>query len=132
MWIALQQGLVHAVDWCPMAHSFIVIAGTMPAQATLYNVRAEPQFLFGEAHRNTISWSPHGRFVCLAGKSSAGKRTFQLCQITAEMWYLLSHQALETWQERWTSGIAISSRRWAARLPTRRSIMDGLPMAATS
>lgn len=29
--------------------------------------QAEPIFEFGEAHRNSISWSPHGRFVCLAG-----------------------------------------------------------------
>lgn len=29
--------------------------------------QADPVFTFGEAHRNTISWSPHGRFVCLAG-----------------------------------------------------------------
>jgi translation initiation factor 2A len=29
--------------------------------------QAEPVFEFGEAHRNTISWSPHGRFLCMAG-----------------------------------------------------------------
>ena len=34
---------------------------------TLFNLKAEPVMSFGSAHRNTISWSPHGRFVVLAG-----------------------------------------------------------------
>jgi len=32
-----------------------------------HGTTGEPLFLFGNAHRNTISWSPHGRFLCLAG-----------------------------------------------------------------
>jgi translation initiation factor 2A len=37
----------------------------------------KPTFLFGNAHRNTIAWAPHGRFVCLAGFGNlAGGMTF--------------------------------------------------------
>jgi len=66
-----QEGPVMDVSWMPNAKqspSFVVIAGRMPAMASLHNgITAEPIFLFGNAHRNTISWAPHGRFVCIAG-----------------------------------------------------------------
>ena len=55
------------VQWSPVDDIFAVAAGTMPAHCTLYNARADREFEFGAAHRNTISWSPHGRFLCLAG-----------------------------------------------------------------
>ncbi len=29
--------------------------------------QGEPVYEFGAAHRNTIAWAPHGRFLCLAG-----------------------------------------------------------------
>lgn len=54
-----------------------MVAGNMPAQATLYNAKAEPLFQFGAAPRNTIVWSPHGRFLCLAGFGNlAGEMDF--------------------------------------------------------
>jgi translation initiation factor 2A len=66
-----QEGAVHDVSWMPNATKspcFVVIAGRMPAMASMHNgLTAEPLFLFGNAHRNTISWAPHGRFVCVAG-----------------------------------------------------------------
>merc|ERR1712232_1126701 len=46
---------------------FVAIAGTMPALAVLFNLKGDPVFEFGAAHRNTIRWSPHGRFLCLGG-----------------------------------------------------------------
>ena len=39
----------------------------MPCHTTLFNDKAEPLYQFGAAHRNTISWSPHGRFLVIAG-----------------------------------------------------------------
>ena len=42
-------------------------SGGSPGVGTLFNLKAEPVMSFGSAHRNTISWSPHGRFVVLAG-----------------------------------------------------------------
>jgi translation initiation factor 2A len=64
-----KEGPVYDVRWCPdpVKPLFIVLAGVMPAQACLYNGRCEQLFLFGEAHRNTVSFSPSGRFVMLGG-----------------------------------------------------------------
>lgn len=42
-------------------------AGNMPCHCTLFNHKAESVYEFGANHRNTISWSPHGRFLLLAG-----------------------------------------------------------------
>ncbi|RMX65579.1 hypothetical protein DD238_006271 [Peronospora effusa] len=62
-----KEGAVHDVAWDPTGRGFVVIAGTMPAHATLYDNKALPVFEFGAAPRNHVSWSPHGRFLCLAG-----------------------------------------------------------------
>ncbi|CEG42641.1 eukaryotic translation initiation factor 2a [Plasmopara halstedii] len=62
-----KEGTVHDVAWDPTGRGFVVIAGAMPAHATLYDNKALPIFEFGAAPRNHISWSPHGRFLCLAG-----------------------------------------------------------------
>lgn len=66
-----QEGPVMDVSWMPNATKspcFVVIAGRMPAMTSMHHGNtAEPLFLFGNAHRNTISWAPHGRFVNIAG-----------------------------------------------------------------
>lgn len=52
-------------------------AGNMPSHCTLFNHKAESIYEFGSAHRNTISWSPHGRFLMLAGFGNlAGEMDF--------------------------------------------------------
>lgn len=72
-----KDGPIHDVKWAPNGERFIVAAGNMPSQTTLYNTKAEPVFEFGSAHRNTISWSPHGRFLCIAGFGNlAGEMDF--------------------------------------------------------
>lgn len=64
-------GPVLDVSWMPnptKSSAFAVISGRMPALASLHHgVTAEPTFLFGNAHRNTIVWSDHGRFLTLGG-----------------------------------------------------------------
>ena len=64
-------GPVLDVAWMPNPTKppcFVVISGRMPSMASLHHgTSGEPLFLFGNAHRNTISWSSHGRFLCLAG-----------------------------------------------------------------
>lgn len=75
------SGPVVDVSWMPNPHQppcFVVISGRMPTMASLHHgTTAEPIFLFGNAHRNTISWSTHGRFLCLAGFGNlAGGMTF--------------------------------------------------------
>jgi translation initiation factor 2A len=67
-----QEGPVQAATWLPDPNkpaSFIVIAGNMPAMASQHHgVTGAVTFLFGNNfHRNTISASPHARFICLAG-----------------------------------------------------------------
>ncbi len=65
------SGPVLDVAWMPnptKAPSFCVISGKMPALASLHHgLTAEPTFLFGNAHRNTIVWSDHGRFLTIGG-----------------------------------------------------------------
>jgi translation initiation factor 2A len=67
-----QEGPVHAVAWMPEADKpppcFAIVAGKMPAMTSLHHgLTGKPTFLLGNAHRNTIAWAPHGRFVCVAG-----------------------------------------------------------------
>lgn len=64
-------GPVLAVQWMPNPQknpSFIVIAGRVPSMTSLHHGQTgEPLFQFGKAHRNTVCFSPHGRFICVGG-----------------------------------------------------------------
>lgn len=63
-----KEGPVGDARWEPSkGREFIVIAGTVPPVAVLYNLDAQPIHNFGAAHRNVVSWSPHGRFLALCG-----------------------------------------------------------------
>lgn len=62
-----KDGPVHDFSWSPCTREFIVIYGVMPAKACLFNHLGTPVFSYGSASVNTISWAPHGRFVCLGG-----------------------------------------------------------------
>ena len=72
-----KDGPIHDVQWSPLGDRFILAAGSMPSQCTMYDSRAQVVYEFGAAHRNTVSWSPHGRFLCLAGFGNlAGEMDF--------------------------------------------------------
>ena len=72
-----KAGPIYDVQWSPNGDKFVVAAGVMPSRCTMYNVKAEMTFNFGEAHRNTALWSPHGRFLMLAGFGNlAGEMDF--------------------------------------------------------
>jgi len=62
-----KEGPVSDAKWCPTSRHFAVIAGTMPAVASLFDLNAKQVFNFGSAHRSIVSFAPHGRFLCLAG-----------------------------------------------------------------
>mmetsp|Transcript_18115 Transcript_18115/g.53560 ORF Transcript_18115/g.53560 Transcript_18115/m.53560 type:complete len:634 (-) Transcript_18115:27-1928(-) len=63
-----KEGPVAAAEWEPTKGlEFVVIAGTIPPTAALYNLEAEQIYAFGNAHRNVACWAPHGRFLALAG-----------------------------------------------------------------
>lgn len=62
-----KEGPIHDVSWSPNSKEFGVVYGYMPAKTTIFNVRAVPQHSFDLGPRNTILFSPHGRFVMVAG-----------------------------------------------------------------
>merc|ERR1711991_345982 len=66
-----KPGPLHAVAWSPKGNEFTVIAGNFPANITVYNPKTgTPYFELGAAARNTLCYSPHGRFLCVAGFGS--------------------------------------------------------------
>jgi translation initiation factor 2A len=60
-------GPIHDVAWSPNAKEFIVVYGSMPAKSTLFDNRAQPMYELGTAARNTVKYSPSGRFFFIAG-----------------------------------------------------------------
>lgn len=62
-----KDGPIHDVSWSPNSKSFAVVYGYMPAKTTLFNSRAEKVHHFPLGPRNTVLFSPHGRFVLVAG-----------------------------------------------------------------
>ena len=62
-----KEGPIHDVQWSPLGDEFMVIFGQSPPEACIFNRKCEIVHSFGEGPRNTISYSPHGRFLCLAG-----------------------------------------------------------------
>ncbi|KAG7006188.1 nucleoporin NUP37 [Physcia stellaris] len=62
-----KEGPIHDVTWSPSSREFGVVYGYMPAKATLFNIRAVATHSFALKPRNTIIFSPHGRFVLVAG-----------------------------------------------------------------
>ncbi|GBG32240.1 Eukaryotic translation initiation factor 3 subunit B [Hondaea fermentalgiana] len=61
------DGPFHDFAWSPQGRVFVAISGRSPASSVLYNMKGDAIFDFGQAHRNTIRFSPHGRFLCLGG-----------------------------------------------------------------
>ncbi|KAK0625335.1 eukaryotic translation initiation factor eIF2A-domain-containing protein [Bombardia bombarda] len=62
-----KEGPIHDVAWSPNSKEFAVIYGFMPAKTTLFNHRAVATHSFPIAPRNTLIFSPTGRFLLIAG-----------------------------------------------------------------
>ncbi|KAK6582549.1 hypothetical protein PZA11_004957 [Diplocarpon coronariae] len=62
-----KEGPIHDVSWSPNSKEFGVIYGYMPAKTTIFNQRAVATHSFLLGPRNTILFSPTGRFVLVAG-----------------------------------------------------------------
>jgi translation initiation factor 2A len=62
-----KEGPIHDVSWSPNSKEFGVVYGYMPAKATIFNQRAVATHNFPLGPRNTILFSPTGRFVLIAG-----------------------------------------------------------------
>lgn len=62
-----KEGPIHDVAWSPNGKEFGVIYGFMPAKTTIFNHRGVATHSFAMGPRNTIIFSPTGRFVLVAG-----------------------------------------------------------------
>ncbi|KAK4664876.1 uncharacterized protein QC763_508440 [Podospora pseudopauciseta] len=62
-----KEGPIHDVSWSPNSKEFGVVYGYMPAKTTIFNHRAVPTHSFPLGPRNTIIFSPTGRFALVAG-----------------------------------------------------------------
>jgi len=62
-----KDGPIHDVAWSPNSLEFGVVYGYMPAKTTIFNKMANPIHSLPLGPRNTILFSPHGRFVAVAG-----------------------------------------------------------------
>ncbi|KAL3466817.1 eukaryotic translation initiation factor eIF2A-domain-containing protein [Aspergillus heterothallicus] len=62
-----KEGPIHDVSWSPTSKEFGVVYGSIPAKATIFNIRGVAKHSFPLSPRNTILFSPHGRFVLVAG-----------------------------------------------------------------
>ncbi|KAI0904092.1 eukaryotic translation initiation factor eIF2A-domain-containing protein [Ustulina deusta] len=62
-----KEGPIHDVSWSPNGKEFGVIYGYMPAKTTIFNHRAAASHSFPLGPRNTLIFSPTGRFALVAG-----------------------------------------------------------------
>jgi translation initiation factor 2A len=62
-----KDGPIHDVAWSPNSKEFGVIYGFMPAKTTIFNNRGILTHSFPLGPRNTVIFSPSGRFVLVAG-----------------------------------------------------------------
>lgn len=62
-----KEGPIHDVTWSPKSNSFAVVYGYMPAKTVIFNAKAQAIHTFPLGPRNTVLYSPHGRYVLVAG-----------------------------------------------------------------
>lgn len=62
-----REGPIHDITWSPSAREFAVSYGYMPSETTFFDSRGNSIYSLPTAPRNTILYSPHGRYVLVAG-----------------------------------------------------------------
>lgn len=62
-----KEGPIHDVAWSTDSKEFGVVYGFMPAKTTIFDIRANVIHQLAPGPRNTIHFSPHARFVVVAG-----------------------------------------------------------------
>ncbi|KAI9678409.1 MAG: hypothetical protein M1829_002007 [Trizodia sp. TS-e1964] len=62
-----KEGPIQDVTWSPNSKEFGVVYGYMPMETIIFNARGVATHTFQLAPRNTIRFSPTGRFVIVAG-----------------------------------------------------------------
>jgi len=62
-----KEGPIHDITWSPSAREFGVVYGYMPAKTTFFDARGNSIYSLPPAPKNTILFSPHARYVLVAG-----------------------------------------------------------------
>ena len=62
-----KEGPIHDVTWSPNGKEFGLVYGAMPSKAGIFNHRGAVTHGFPTCPRNTIKFSPTGRFALIAG-----------------------------------------------------------------
>lgn len=62
-----KKGPIHAVQWSPKSKEFLVGYGNIPSRATLFNLKCDSVFDFGEGPRNSCYFNDFGNLLILAG-----------------------------------------------------------------
>lgn len=62
-----REGPIHDITWSPSAREFAVIYGYMPSETTFFDARGNSIYSLPTQPRNTILYSPHARFILVAG-----------------------------------------------------------------
>lgn len=62
-----REGTIHDFNWSPNSREFGVVYGYMPAKTTIFDARGNIVHSLPLAPRNTILFSPHARFIIVAG-----------------------------------------------------------------
>lgn len=62
-----REGPIHDITWSPSAREFAVIYGYMPSETTFFDARGSSIHSLPTKPRNTILYSPHARFILVAG-----------------------------------------------------------------
>lgn len=62
-----REGPIHDITWSPSAREFAVNYGYMPSETTFFDARGHAIHSLPTAPRNTILYSPHARYVLVAG-----------------------------------------------------------------
>lgn len=62
-----KEGPIHEVAWSPTSREFAVIHGYMPASTSFFDARGNHIHSLDPASRNTIIYSPHGKYILVAG-----------------------------------------------------------------
>lgn len=62
-----KEGTIHDFAWSPNSREFGVTYGYMPSKTTIFDARGNTVHSFPVSSRNTLMFSPHGRWVLVAG-----------------------------------------------------------------
>ncbi|CAG9534655.1 unnamed protein product [Cercopithifilaria johnstoni] len=78
-----KRGPVYCAKWSPSGKQFAVCYGFMPARVTLYNLKCDPVFDFGEGPRNDVYYNRFGNILILCGFGNIASGRMQFWDVEA-------------------------------------------------